>query len=61
MENVILWNVTYFNIASMKDYYNLNKIMIKGVHNFVRRFGIISIIKDFIICFYPYEIDYYVS
>lgn len=60
MENVILWNVTYFNIASMKDYYNLNKIMIKGVHNFVRRFGIISIIKDFIICFYPYEIDYYV-
>lgn len=60
MENVILWNVTCFNIASMEDYFNSNKIMIKGVHNFLRRFAIILIIKDFIICCYPYEIDYYV-
>lgn len=50
MENVILWNVTCFNIVSMEDYFNLNK-MIKGVHNFVRRFAIILIIEDFIICF----------
>lgn len=60
MENVILWNVTCFNIVSTEDYFNLNKIMIKGVHNFVRRFAIILMIKDFIICFYAYEIDYYV-